>query len=1007
MKGPPRDLWPKIEPILERVLELEPEARDGYLEEACGGDARLRREVDALLDADGEADHFLSGAAGDVAASFFQELDRTLEVEPSELPEGLEIGPYRVVRQLGRGGMGVVYEAEDPRLERRVALKLLPTEMASDPERLERFEREAKTVAALNHPNVVTLYSVEQADVSWGIAGGASGGTARVPFLTLELVEGKTLAELIPKRGFDLETLLDLAVPLADGVAAAHAKGVTHRDLKPANIMVTGDGLVKILDFGLAKILASALGDAASELRTLEQTAAGRVLGTPLYMSPEQVRGEPVDHRTDIFSLGIVLHEMATGERPFGGGSSADVSSAILREEPRSVTDQRADLPRHLGRIVGHCLVKARDGRYQSAKDVSNELFGLRREVESERILESAGAGAIPTPRATRRRNLIGLLAVALVAAGVSYLVTWRERASGPAQEERAPAAAAAERKMIVVLPFESLGPPEEEYFAAGMTEEITSRLAAVRSLGVISRTSAVQYDKTGKSLPEIGADLGADYVLEGTVRWAKSGSGANRVRFTPQLIRVADDTHLWAGQYDEVLEDIFAVQSEIALEVSEQLGVTLGVPEREALEARPTENLEAYQAYLRGRSLLGRIGGELRSPPAAESFERAVELDPGFVLAWAELSVVRSRISYGGKDPKKRQAARQALERAIELAPDAPEVKLADAYYEYYVERNFDRTLELLSRIDETRPNDAEALELRGYILRHQGRWEEAREVLERAAELNPRDLWLLGRLAAFVLLPLERYAEAMDVTDRAIALGPDQRLLYDTKAGIYWAWKGALVEARAALETLPAQNDFSRMMEFYQAIYEGSYPAALEPLDSMDPEWVEGLTFGRWPRALLEAWVYELQGESDLAESAYAGALLLAEAELRLRPEVPQVHSVLGYVYAGLGRKEEAIRAAKRAVEIRSLAGDLGWGSVDYLKHLAIVYTRVGEYEAALDELEILLSVPFEKISIPLVRIEPWWEPLRDHPRYRKLIGESGRPTPGELESRRSRSP
>jgi tetratricopeptide (TPR) repeat protein len=463
-------------------------------------------------------------------------------------------------------------------------------------------------------------------------------------------------------------------------------------------------------------------------------------------------------------------------------------------------------------------------------------------------------------------------------------------------------------------------------------------------------------------------------------------------MRITPQLIRVADDTHLWAEVYERELAGIFALQSEIAERVVEELGVTLGRPEREAIQARPTDNLEAYQAYLRGRAFYGQVkSAVLRHRQTVENYEQAVELDPEFALAYAELSRLHSQHYRTTMEPASAEAARQTLERALELAPELPDVQLAQAYYEMQVRQDYPRALEVSSRVESSRPNDAEALAVRGNILKHQGRWEEAAEVLTRAADLNPRDLWLQGRLAIFTLVPLERYAEAVEVCDRAIALGPDQRGLYDTKAGIYWIWKGTTEEARTALETLPAVGPFAQLMVFYQEVYERDYRAALERLSTMKGEWVEGSVLGRWPKSLHEARVYDLLRQPGLAASAYATALGLAEDDLRRLPDDPEIHAVLGLIYAGLGRREEAIRAGQRAVELRPITQDAVEGPM-YLRYLALIYTRVGEREAAIDELDRLLSIPFFQLSVPLLELEPWWDPLRAHPRYQALVRKHG---------------
>lgn len=441
---------------------------------------------------------------------------------------GKTLNQYRIVRALGKGGMGEVYLAEDTRLGRSVALKILPASVASDPSRLARFEREARAVAALNHPNIVTIHAVEEAE--------------GIRFLAMEHVEGRTLDTLIPKGGLPAAAILDLAVPLADALSTAHEKGITHRDLKPANIMVNDQGRVKMLDFGLAKHMEIEEGTSLTQVPTAEVTREGVVMGTIPYMSPEQAEGKPVDHRSDIFSLGIILHELASGVRPFKGDTSVSLLSSILKDTPTPLRELRPDLPPDLARIVGRCLEKIPLERFQTARDLCTELRALKRQAES------GSAPALPSKR--RRGASLLLLAggltllVAVAAGGLWSLGTGRNGREEAASAGGRPAEGA-DRTMVVVLPFENLGPAEDEYFAAGMADEITSRLASVKGLGVISRKSAMGYTGTDKSIRQIGDELGVAYILEGTIRWARAGAGASRVRITPQLIRVRDDTQV------------------------------------------------------------------------------------------------------------------------------------------------------------------------------------------------------------------------------------------------------------------------------------------------------------------------------------------------------------------------------------------------------------------------------------------------------------------------------
>jgi TolB-like protein/tRNA A-37 threonylcarbamoyl transferase component Bud32 len=552
---------------------------------------------------------------------------------------GRRIAHYEILDKLGQGGMGEVYRAHDTKLGRDVALKVLPEDAARDPERHARFVREARSIAALKHPNIVTVYSVEESD--------------GVTFLTMELVEGRSLSEVIPADGMRLDRFFDHAIPLSDAIGFAHDRGITHRDLKPGNIMIDRDGRLKVLDFGLAKVFAvgSGLESMETVVRT-HDTAAGRILGTPAYMSPEQAEGKNIDHRSDIFSLGIVLYEMATGKRPFEGDTPISTISSILKDQPKSVSELKPANPRELGRIVSHCLEKDPERRFQTAKDVRNELEGLRKEVDSGEIVSTGSMAARDVAASEKGRGsvrqssrAITIVGVVLGLAAVVAFVTLRNRghASSPAIPEQPahaaiPGATGRDRQMAVVLPFENLGPAEDAYFAAGVTEEITSRLTTVSGLGVISRTSAENYTQTGKTTKQIGTDLGVDYILEGSVRWAKTPDGKGRVRITPQLVRVADDTPVWTETYDREMSDIFEVQTDIATHVVDALGVTLQGSERASLEERPTSNVEAYQLYLRAKNFLcNNVDG--CDKEIVSLYEQALALDPKFLAAWYELT--------------------------------------------------------------------------------------------------------------------------------------------------------------------------------------------------------------------------------------------------------------------------------------------------------------------------------------------------------------------------------
>jgi serine/threonine protein kinase len=473
---------------------------------------------------------------------------------------GRSLGHYNVGKLIGAGGMGEVYEADDLRLGRRVALKLLPGEVAGDPERLARFTREARALAALNHPGIVTIYSVDESEGEH--------------FFTMELIQGRTLTACIPQEGLPVERLLDLAIPLADALAAAHEQGIVHRDLKPANVMLTSEGRIKVLDFGLAKLVPGP-GEVGSA-STLDQTAAGAVVGTLSYMAPEQLAGRPVDTRSDLFSLGLVLYEMAAGRHPFAGQSAAAVMLAVMQGTPASLLDLKPGLPADLERLITRCLEKDPGRRPASAAEVSAGLQALRQGLQGSRGGVPAH-GAAPVPS-------------------------------------------------IAVLPFADMSPAhDQEYFCDGVAEEIINALAQLEGLRVTARTSSFAFKGKLEDVREIGRRLGVGAVLEGSVR--KAGE---RLRIAVQLIDVADGYHLWSERFDRRADDIFAIQDEISLGVVQRLKVKLLAGEAGILSRRREPTQEAYHLYLKGRYFLyRRRSGDLKR--AIEHLEKAIAADPGY----------------------------------------------------------------------------------------------------------------------------------------------------------------------------------------------------------------------------------------------------------------------------------------------------------------------------------------------------------------------------------------
>ncbi len=867
------------------------------------------------------------------------------------LSPGTRLGPYEILAQLGAGGMGEVYRARDSRLGRDVALKVVKPLLATDPDRLSRFEKEARAAAHLDHPNILVVHDV--------------GTYGDIPFIVSELLQGESLREkldapLSPKKA------VDYTIQIAHGLAAAHEKGIVHRDIKPENVFVTKDGRVKILDFGIAKLLPSTEA-AGVDTATLTATATqpGTAIGTVAYMSPEQVRGQPVDARSDLFSLGVVLYEMLSGKRPFLRDTPAEIMTAILREEPPDLTETNRGVPAALEKVVRHCLEKETVSRFHSARDVVFALEALP-EVSSALPVTPMSPTGVWLHR--HRRSLTGaaLLLVALAVTGIFLWPVFHRSGAGGI-------------KRVAVLPFENQGVAEDGYFADGMTDEVRSKLTGLHGLAVTASASANQYRATTKPPEQIAKELGVGYLLMAKVQRQRAGQ-ASRIRVTPELVEVGSGgapTARWQEAFDADLSDVFRVQGEIATKVAESLEVVLTGIERSLLEARPTSNLAAYDAYLKGKEST-RTGYGRR---AAVTFdEKAVALDPRFALAWATLSLHHSWI-FATMEPSAHEAeeARVAAERAVELAPGLPESKLALALYYARIKKDVARAHDLLSQALETSPRNAELLSVSSWFEQDP---DKALELLYRGETLDPRST-LIQRDMADRLIALRRGAEARVVCNRGLAIDPKHGDLVEAKARTY-IQEGDVAGARAVVAAVPKDVAPTTLAAWFGSLdwlLDDEQHATLCRLTpaAFDDDRVE------WGMTLAQAWSRTID-TARVTEYAEEARKLLA-ARIKQAPDDVGRRLQLALSLAYLGKRGEAVREGERAVALRAIAKN----SPRDLRYIQLELVRIhilcGNQEKALDLLEPLLKAPFY-LTPGWLRVDPTFEPLRKNPRFQKLV-------------------
>ena len=847
--------WQQVKQIFQSAVELPSSERVAFVSEACGADLELRSEVESLISSHNRADSSVLTAVVNDAAH------EILAGEAGSLL-GQQVGPFKVTERIGSGGMGEVFLAQDTRLGRKVALKLLKGEYTKDEDRLRRFRQEARAVSALNHPNILTLYDMGQAD--------------SMHYMATEYVEGNTLRQHIARERMSLSEVLDVAIQTAGALAAAHNVGITHRDIKPENIMLRTDGYVKILDFGLAKLIEPKAGDTTAPTLTRLDTESGVIMGTVSYMSPEQARGLAVDSRTDIWSLGVVVYELAAGCHPFGGKSLAEMISAILNQDP-PLLSSHVTVPAELQRILSKSLQKEREERYQSANDLLIDLKNLKRDLELKSENSTAGTkqlqtgsrpGDLITQIQRRKMSATFLLVILAVTITGGFLLYRLANKPKPAQ-------ANAGLRALAVLPFKHLSTPDADaYLGVGLADALITRLSNLSQIIVRPTDAVLKYAEPNQDHVAAGRELGADLMLDGRIQ--RSGDS---LRLTVQLVNVKDGRPVWADQYDEKFTDLFKLEDSISRKVAQALALKLSGDEQKRLGKRPTENAEAYEEYLKGRfdMLQYTYEGFKRS---LTHLNRAIELDSTYAMAYAGLADAYCAASNDYLAPR-------------EVLPKAEEAALKAL--------SFDAEL-------------AEAHAALGHAKFHRYDWS-AEKNLQRALELNPNSVPVLlwygeywnyrDPIKAIPILQLAQQLDPLSTAVRYFLAGA----FMDTGQ-----WDEFMKES-LKLVALDSNNPHAHAMLALAYLRQRKYPEAIAEFDK-----AKQLGGPPWALSML-GYTYAVTGKKDAARQ------ILVELNKLARQQFVAPF-VFANVYVGLDEKDQALAWLEKAYD----AGDELLGGAEY---------------------------------------------------------------------------
>ena len=880
----------------------------------------------------------------------YDEGNGTGGIQPPE-----ELGDYQLMEEIGRGGQGLVYRARQKSLNRIVALKVIGLGRWATKTHIKRFRLEAEAAASLDHPCIVAIHEIGQSDGSC--------------YFSMQLVEGRRLDEVIKSEPMANRSAAELIIKLARTVHYAHKRGILHRDIKPGNILIDAEGEPHLTDFGLARLVER------------ESTITGTMveaLGTPSYMAPEQAAGDAAQltAATDVYGLGAVFYHLVAGHPPFVGGTTYETVRLVLETEPRQPRLLNPKVDRDLSTICLKCLEKDPQHRYSSALELAEDLERWL----THKPIQARRAGIVIRGKKWVRRHPTTAVAVAslIVLCGIVGLVVWKSELIRPRPVTG-----------IAVLPFENLSNNKEDTsFADGVQDDILTKLAKIADLKVISRTSVMQY-RANRNMRQIGDVLRVSHVLEGSVR--KNGS---RLHINAQLIDTRTDTHIWAEQYDRELRDMFAIQSEIAQKVAEQLHAKVLPAERLAIERAPTTDLTAFALYSRARNLLlttsSDVSGRANLLQAADLLEQAVTYDQAFLEAYCQLAHTHDRLYHLGYDhtPSRLARAEAAIQAALRLGPDTGETHLARAENLYRGHLDYDGALAEVETAARSVPNNPQIFELKGYVQRRQGKQQEALQNLERAADLDPRNVVTLQQIAVSYS-HLRRYAEAESAWKRALAVVPDD---FNTKvelAGVDFTWKADVQPLRRLMDSIRATSPDTLQsiadVWFVCALAERNAPEAKDAL----------LALGETPfsddvvqlsRPFLQGVIARMMNDHEQERAAFTAARAEQEKIVKVQPNYAPALCVLGLIDAGLSRKEEALSEGRRAVELLPVEKDALVGPA-MIKYLAMIAAWVGKKDLACEQLAIASRLP-GGVTYGNLKLLPYWDSIRGDPCFEKIV-------------------